>query len=142
MRNETGSDGDIKAMSREQLEDALTLARAKIGQLEFEVWDLQNELREEREKGKWLERKLGRARSGGKHNYQRQPWGHGWLQKEPKRRKAKDGEKVYSYWAFHWIEDGKRKSKHIGNDEQLEEWKKRNPVVGGATPGHEQAVQN
>jgi hypothetical protein len=135
MRNE--SDNDIKAISREQLEDTLASARAKISQLEFEVWDLQRELQEVREKGEWLEKEMRRVRSGGKHNYQRQPWGHGWLQKDPKRRKVKEGEKVYSYWAFHWVEDGKRKSKHIGSDEQLAEWKKRNPAESRANSEHE-----
>lgn len=62
------------------------------------------------------------------HDYQRQVWHFGWLQKDPKRIKAKrkDGEvreKTYDYWYFHWVEDGKRKSRYIGKDEQLETWK-------------------
>jgi hypothetical protein len=57
-------------------------------------------------------------------NYQRQPWGHGWLQSNPKRHKKADGSsKTYGCWSFHWIEEGKRKAQYIGSDERLKEWK-------------------
>jgi hypothetical protein len=63
-------------------------------------------------------------------NYKRQPWGHGWLQSSPRRRKKADGSiKTYACWTFHWIEEGKRKVERIGSDEQLEEWKKHYPLV-------------
>lgn len=65
--------------------------------------------------------------SEGAWDYQRQPYGRGWIQREPKVRPRKDGpRKVYAYWAFHWIEDGRRKSEHIGSDAKLEQWKQRN----------------
>lgn len=58
-----------------------------------------------------------------------EPWGEGWLQKYPNRKKLADGtEKVYPYWAYHWIEGGKRHSMHIGSDEKLERWKEENPL--------------
>jgi len=62
------------------------------------------------------------------HDYQRQMWFFGWLEKDPKRikTKTKDGEireKTYDYWYFHWMEGGKHRSRYIGKDEQLENWK-------------------
>jgi hypothetical protein len=62
------------------------------------------------------------------HDYQRQMWFFGWLEKDPKRikTKTKDGEtreKTYDYWYFHWVESGKHRSRYIGKDEQLEKWK-------------------
>jgi hypothetical protein len=62
------------------------------------------------------------------HDYQRQKWFLGWLEKDPKRikTKTKDGEireKTYDYWYFHWMEGGKHRSRYIGKDEQLENWK-------------------
>jgi regulator of replication initiation timing len=62
------------------------------------------------------------------HDYQRQMWFFGWLEKDPKRikTKTKDGEireKTYDYWYFHWMEGGKHRSRYIGKDEQLETWK-------------------
>ncbi len=61
-------------------------------------------------------------------DYQRQTWGSGWLQRDPKVRRNKDGsERVYGYWYFHWIEDGKRRSRYIGGNDALAEWKETNP---------------
>lgn len=61
-------------------------------------------------------------------DYQRQPWDRGWIQRERKVRSRNDGpQKVYAYWSFHYIEDGRRKSEHIGSDEKLEHWKQVNP---------------
>jgi hypothetical protein len=62
------------------------------------------------------------------HDYQRQIWFFGWLEKDPKRikTKTKNGEiheKTYDYWYFHWMEGGKHRSRYIGKDEQLENWK-------------------
>ena len=62
------------------------------------------------------------------HDYQRQMWFFGWLEKDPKRikTKTKDGEireKTYDYWYFHWVEGGKHRSRYIGKDEQVENWK-------------------
>jgi hypothetical protein len=62
------------------------------------------------------------------HDYQRQMWFFGWLEKDPKRIKTKTKageirEKTYVYWYFHWVENGKHKSRYIGKDEQLEKWK-------------------
>jgi FtsZ-binding cell division protein ZapB len=62
------------------------------------------------------------------HDYQRQMWSFGWLEKDPKRIKTKTKageirEKTYVYWYFHWVENGKHKSRYIGKDEQLEKWK-------------------
>jgi len=62
------------------------------------------------------------------HDYQRQIWLFGWLEKDPKRikTKTKDGEireKTYDYWYFHWMEGGKHRSRYIGKDEQLVKWK-------------------
>jgi hypothetical protein len=61
-------------------------------------------------------------------DYKRQPWGRGWLQSSPRRRKKADGSiKTYGCWTFHWIEEGKHKVERIGSDKQLEEWKKHYP---------------
>jgi hypothetical protein len=61
-------------------------------------------------------------------DYQREPWAHGHIQKDPKVRKMKDGSvKLYGYWYFQWIEGGNRKSTYIGNDEALASWKAKNP---------------
>lgn len=69
-------------------------------------------------------------------DYQRQPYGRGWIQRERKVRPRKDGsKKVYVYWSFHWIEDGKRRSEHIGSDEKLEKWKEANPGWGESWTG-------
>jgi len=62
------------------------------------------------------------------HDYQRQMWFFGWLEKDPKRIKTKTKggeirEKTYDYWYFHWMEGGKHRSRFIGKDEQLENWK-------------------
>ena len=62
------------------------------------------------------------------HDYQRQMWIFGWLEKDPKRikTKTKDGEtreKTYDYWYFHWVEGGKHRSRYIGKDDRLEKWK-------------------
>jgi hypothetical protein len=63
-------------------------------------------------------------------NYKRHPWGHGWLQSSPRRRKKADGSiKTYGCWSFYWIEEGKRRVEHIGSDERLEAWKERHPLV-------------
>lgn len=69
--------------------------------------------------------------SSGAWDYQRQPWGRGWIQRERKVRYRKDGSrKIYVYWSFHYIEDGRRKSEHIGSDEKLAQWKESNPGTG------------
>jgi regulator of replication initiation timing len=73
-----------------------------------------------------LSEQTPRAHPG--HDYQRQMWFFGWLEKDPKRikTKTKDGEireKTYDYWYFHWMEGGKHRSRYIGNDEQVENWK-------------------
>lgn len=61
-------------------------------------------------------------------DYQREPWGYGHIQRDPKVRKMKDDSiKKYGYWYFHWIEGGSRKSTYIGNDEALANWKAKNP---------------
>lgn len=61
-------------------------------------------------------------------DYQREPHGNGHVQKDPKVRKMKDGStKVYGYWYFQWIEDGRRKSEYIGSDENLSTWKRSHP---------------
>ncbi len=61
-------------------------------------------------------------------DYQRQTWGSGWIQRDPKVRRNRDGSvRVYGYWYFHWIENGKRRSKYIGGDDALAEWMERNP---------------
>jgi hypothetical protein len=62
------------------------------------------------------------------HDYQRQMWFFGWLEKDPKRIKTKTKggeirEKTYDYWYFHWVEGGKHRSRYIGKDEQVEKWK-------------------
>ena len=70
------------------------------------------------------------AEGSGAWDYQRQPYGRGWIQRERKVRPRKDGsKKVYAYWSFHYIEDGRRKSEHIGSDEKLQQWKQDNPGV-------------
>jgi hypothetical protein len=61
-------------------------------------------------------------------DYKRHPWGHGWLQSSPRRRKKADGSiKTYGCWSFHWIEEGKHKIEHIGSDERLKEWQEQPP---------------
>ena len=63
-------------------------------------------------------------------SYKRHPWGQGWLQSNPRRRKQADGSiKTSGCWSFYWIEEGKRKVEHIGSDERLKEWKEQHPVV-------------
>ena len=55
---------------------------------------------------------------------QREYWGDGWLQKDPRRKTLADGsEKEYRYWVYHYIEDGQHKTEYIGSDKKLEEWK-------------------
>ena len=62
-------------------------------------------------------------------NYRRQPWGRGWLQSSPRRRKKADGSiKTYGCWSFHWIEEGKHKVERIGSDERLKEWKEQHSL--------------
>lgn len=84
--------------------------------------------------GELAEREKDKPKNGGSNedsgawDYQRQPWGRGWIQRERKVRPRKDGsKKTYMYWAFHWIEEGCRKSEHIGSDEKLERWMQENP---------------
>ncbi len=61
-------------------------------------------------------------------DYQRRPWGSGWIQRDPKIRTNRDGSvRVYGYWYFHWVEGGKRRSKYIGDDDALAAWKEHNP---------------
>lgn len=64
----------------------------------------------------------------GHWDYERHTWGRGWLQREPKPRRRKNGSiKIYAYWAFHWVENGDRKSRHVGPDSALNAWKNANP---------------
>jgi hypothetical protein len=62
------------------------------------------------------------------HDYQRQPVLNGWIQRDAHIRNTREGVKPYYYWTYHWIEDGKRKSEHIGNDAKLEQWKRRKGI--------------
>ena len=81
-----------------------------------ELWELWEE----------IERRL----KGGDFTPESEPWGKGWLQKYPNRKTLADGTvKVYPYWAYHWVEGGKRRSEHIGSDEKLRKWKENNPPV-------------
>jgi hypothetical protein len=71
-------------------------------------------------------------------SYKRHPWGYGWLQSSPRRRKKADGSiKTYGCWSFYWIEEGKRKVEHIGSDERLKEWKGQHPLVSENAPSRQ-----
>jgi hypothetical protein len=62
------------------------------------------------------------------HDYQRQPVLEGWIQRDKHIRNTKEGAREYFYWSYHWIEDGKRKTEHIGNDAKQEQWKRRKGI--------------
>ncbi len=68
-------------------------------------------------------------------NYRRETWGRGHIQFDPRAKRLKDGSiNVHGYWYFHYIVDGRRKSKYIGKDFKLAGWKEENPVsFDGAT---------
>ncbi len=103
---------------------------AELRQVKELLYDMSvSELRKVKETARQL---LGAAAALGEGstewNYQRQTWTNGWLQNEPRPHTLKNGQvKVYGYWVFRWIEDGKQKSKYIGSDEKLHDWKARNP---------------
>jgi hypothetical protein len=62
------------------------------------------------------------------HDYQRQPMLDGWIQRDKHIRNTREGAREYFYWSYHWIEDGKRKSEHIGNDAKLEQWNQQHGI--------------
>jgi hypothetical protein len=113
-----------------ELVESLRLLHDEMQQETAKAQEENESLREEnrtlRERAAALEEQTHRVHPG--HDYQRQMWFFGWIEKDPKRIKTKtiDGEireKTYDYWYFHWVEGGKHRSRYIGKDEQMETWK-------------------
>lgn len=69
------------------------------------------------------------AALNGGWDYQRETWGRGHIQFDPKTKHLRDGSiNVHGYWYFHYIVAGRRRSKYIGKDGKLVAWKEENPV--------------